>query len=264
MTIPIGQAGIIAARDKGLIRRAILRPEGQKPARHVVRISRGIINPLGNHVSTLREDQEVVIHPRLPHLVGAKLRITQRLDMHRAAILRQRCIIGRRHGVVGSIDRVLHGVARRRMENEVGLAGRFVVIISIVQNIERLRAGDLQIGRSKPTAEVHGEVIERQTALEILEHTARVHIQVLPAGALWTQLDHAGIISGESCWHGVGMHIRVVRCPMIIPIQAKNGRCSSRRRRGNGVVGDVSRRLTVEIGSEVRLSKVVRRVSVFI
>ena len=150
------------------------------------------------------------------------------------------------------------------MENEVGLAGRFVVIIAIVQNIERLRSRDLQIGCAKATAEVHSEVIERQTALEILEHTARVHIQVLPAGALWTQLNHAGIISGESCWHGVGMHIRVVRCPMIIPIQAKNGRRSSRRRRGDGVVGDVSRRLTVEIGSEVRLSKVVRRVSVFI
>ena len=111
---------------------------------------------------------------------------------------------------------------------------------------------------------MHSEVIEGQTALEILEHTARVHIQVLPASALWSQLNHAGVISGESCWHGVGMHIRVVRCPMIIPIQAKNGRCSSRRRRGDGVVGDVGRRLTVEIGSEVRLSKVVRRVSVFI
>ena len=264
MTIPIGQAGIIAARDKGLIRRAILRPEGQKPARHVVRISRGVINPLGDHVSTLREDQEVVIHPRLPHLVGAKLRITQRLDMHRAAILRQRCIIGRRHGVVGSIDRMLHRVARRRMENEVGLAGRFVVIIAIVQNIERLRAGDLQIGRAKATAEVHSEVIERQTALEILEHTARVHIQVLPASALWSQLNHAGVISGESCWHGVGMHIRVVRCPMIIPIQAKNGRHSSRRRRGNGMVGDMSRRIIVHKGSQVRLFEVMRRGAVFI
>ena len=184
--------------------------------------------------------------------------------MHRAAILRQRCIIGRRHGVVGSIDRVLHGVSRRRMENEVGLAGRFVVIISIVQNIERLRAGNLQIGRAKATAEVHSEVIERQAALEVLEDTARVHIQVLSARALRSQLNHAEIISGESCWHGVGMHIRVVRCPMIIPVQAKNGRCSSRRRRGDGVVGDVGLRLTVEIGSEVRLSKVVRRVSVFI
>ena len=111
---------------------------------------------------------------------------------------------------------------------------------------------------------MHGEVIERQTALEVLEDTARVHIQVLSAGALWTQLNHAGIISGESCWHGVGMHIRVVRCPMIIPIQAKNGRRSSRRRRGNGVVGDMSRRLTVEIGSEVRFFEVMRRGAVFI
>ena len=176
MTIPIGQAGIIAARYKGLIRLAILRPEGQESAGHVVRISRGVINPLGNHVSTLRENQKVVIHPRLPHLVGAKLRIAQRLDMHCAAILRQRCIIGRRHGVVCSINRVLHSVARGRMENEVGLAGRFVVIISIVQNIERLRSGNLQIGRAKATTEVHSEVIERQAALEILEDTARVHI----------------------------------------------------------------------------------------